>query len=102
MENYVFSALRAESEQLAVNKAEDHRLTAKLSGKKTNNKIMTEAVPPSLHPVSQESYETESRLLFSKNEREERGIQIEYIEDFNLLFHTHLPDILLQDKSCKA
>lgn len=48
MENYVFSAFTAESEQLAVNKAEDHRLTAKLAGKK--KKKMTEAVLPFIAP----------------------------------------------------
>ena len=33
LENDVFSALRARSEQLAVNKPEDHRLTMRLTGK---------------------------------------------------------------------
>jgi len=41
--------------------------------------------------MSQESCERESRLLFCKNKREERGIHRGYMEDFNLLSHTHLP-----------
>lgn len=53
LENDVFSALRAGSEQLAVNKAEDHRLTGRLAGK--INKYWHSLFFPSVHPMQQES-----------------------------------------------
>lgn len=49
----VFSALRAGSEQLAVNKAEDHRLTVRLAGK--INKYWHSLLFPSLHWMVQKS-----------------------------------------------
>lgn len=53
LENDMFSALRVGSEQLAVNKAKDHRLTERLAGK--INKYWHSLFFPSVHPMRQKS-----------------------------------------------
>lgn len=53
LENDMFSALGVGSEQLAVNKAKDHRLTEKLAGK--INKYWHRLFFPSVHPMRQKS-----------------------------------------------
>lgn len=92
----VFPALRAGSEQLAVNKAEDHRLIARLAGK--INKYWQSLLFPSLHQMGQKSVKQKVGGYSVKSHRRGEGWPQRLILALKIL--SSCPVVSWQRKGC--